>query len=229
MAEIQKTDYPRYAFLDDLAWIGIFYYRAYSLVERHCDEAKAEYERLKALPAHRQLITHEEEMQWRQAITEGTLTIEQVRKELYAQYGILACMYDRSYSAYHAVNCHQLTNEEAQAQEERVLLVDKHIDQILHARDYPGLVFAFDWGGLHLVARPTGVIEDLCYHFVSTRKGRHGKNWNERFDMTRRLAHAEAYLLGQDEVITHLHARNNGKETIVQEAVDVALGQRFFE
>ncbi len=105
-------------------------------------------------------------------------------------------------SVYHAVNCHQLTEEDARTQEQRVLRVDKRIDQILHAGEYPGLDFAFDWGGLHLVARPTGVIEDLCYHFVSTHKGKNGKNWNERFGMTHRLAHAEAHLLGQDEVIT---------------------------
>ncbi len=218
MTETQKTDYPRYAFLADLSWFShIRYFGTWNLVTTHHDTAKATFERLMALPEHREMHIHENTMLWQQQIAEGTLTAAQLHHQLYDE---------RGGGTYEPTPNWGGRRERIRLDQECKHKADKIVDRVLHAREYPSITAAFDFGGLHLIARPAGITDELCYEFVSARTA---KGWKRRLEAIRIMAHADAYLLERPNIIVHLHARNDTMETVITEKSDFALGHQFLE
>ncbi len=219
MSDIQPVDYPRYAYLADLAWFNhIRYFGTWQLVTKHEDGVKKTFQRLMALPEHREVHVHENTIRWRQEIAEGKLTAEQLWRQLYDE---------RDGGRYEPSSDWQKRVEQRGRDSAKMGKASKIVDLVLHGKDYPSTIFgAFDFGSLHLVATPTGVTDELCYEFVSAHRT---NGWQRRLEAARILAHADAYLLNRPNIVVHLHVRSNDKEEIISEPTDTELGGRFLE
>lgn len=220
--QFRRGDYPRYIKLVDLVWFLIGDLQTWRLLEEREEETRKVYERLIARPERQETYDTSYYGDWQKQRAEGSLTLEQLRQNLYVQQGIE--FYSNKSVMSQLVREGKLASERIWEAQKKVLIVDKIIDQVLHAKNFPVVRAAHDYKGFHFVVAPVGVTDELCYEFRSSKNNKH---LDKHLEAMRILAHMDAYFLGRPRIIAHVHVRNSGKEEIIDELADRKLALGF--
>jgi len=102
--------------------------------------------------------------------------------------------------------------------------LDVMLDRTLHAEPYPAARAAAPFGSLYLVAAPDGLTDEFAYEFRSVGTA---DALERQFTAMQLLSQLDAYLLGRQTAVAHIHVRRTASDERSAEPLDAQLARDF--